>query len=163
MRVLSGMNAQAVHRCVRHAGYDGMRPASSRSSPIRRPGTMILMQPTGMMMVTVQVRNFEALVAWYRDVLGLSVLSLEPDEFCALVPPGSDGPALALATDHPDRISPRPAIGWTPTLVVEDFDATVAELHQRGVAFDAQEEGADEGYRLVRVLDPEGNPIGITT
>ena len=80
MRVLSGMNAQAVHRCVRHAGYDGMRPASSRSSPIRRPGTMILMQPTGMMMVTVQVRNFEALVAWYRDVLGLSVLSLEPDE-----------------------------------------------------------------------------------
>jgi len=46
--------------------------------------------------------------------------------------------------------------------VVGDFDATVAELRQRGVTFDAEEEGADEGYRLVRVLDPEGNPIGIT-
>ena len=123
------------------------------------------MKPTGIMMVTVQVANFSAAVDWYRDVLGLAVLYLEPDEFCMLAPPdGTDSPAgaLALATDHPGRISPRPGIGWTPTLVVEDFDATVAELRQRGVTFDAEEEGADEGYRLVRVLDPEGNPIGIT-
>lgn len=127
------------------------------------PGKMTFMQPTAMMMVTVQVRDFAAAVAWYRDVLGLSVLALEPDEFCMLVPPGSKGPALALATDHPDRISSRPGTGWAPTLVVDDFDATVAELRQRGVSFDAEEEGADEGYRLVRVLDPEGNPIGITT
>ena len=56
---------------------------------------MIVMQPTGIMIVTVQVRDFAALVAWYRDVLGLSVLSLEPDEFCELAPPGSNGPALA--------------------------------------------------------------------
>jgi catechol 2,3-dioxygenase-like lactoylglutathione lyase family enzyme len=126
------------------------------------------MRPTGIMMVTVQVANFEAAVAWYRDVLGLAVLYLEPDEFCMLAPPDgpsspAPAPALALATDHPDRISPRPGIGWAPTLIVEDFDATVAELRQRGVTFDAEEEGADEGYRLVRVLDPEGNPIAITT
>src|SRR5215831_3550967 len=124
---------------------------------------MASMTPTQVMMVTVQVRDFDAAVAWYRDLLGLSVLSLEPDEFCMLVPPGSTGSALALATDHPDRISPRPGIGWTPILVVEDFDATVTELRQRGVRFDAEEEGADEGYRLVRVLDPEGNAIGITS
>jgi catechol 2,3-dioxygenase-like lactoylglutathione lyase family enzyme len=80
-----------------------------------------------------------------------------------LAPPGSNGPALALATDHPDRIPARPGTGWTPTLVVADFDATVAELRAGGVSFDAAEEGADEGYRLVRVLDPEGNPVGITT
>ena len=121
------------------------------------------MRPTALMMVTVQVRDFDLAVAWYRDVLGLSVLELEPDEFCVLAPPGSEGPALALATDHPDRIPARPGAGWTPTLVVDDFDATVAELRQRGVTFDAEEEGADEGYRLVRVLDPEGNPVGITT
>jgi catechol 2,3-dioxygenase-like lactoylglutathione lyase family enzyme len=124
---------------------------------------MTVMKPSRVMMVTVQVGNFDVAVAWYRDVLGLSVLELEPDEFCMLVPPGSKGPALALATDHPGRISARPGSGWAPTLVVEDFDATVAELRHRGVTFDAEEEGAEEGYRLVRVLDPEGNPIGITT
>jgi catechol 2,3-dioxygenase-like lactoylglutathione lyase family enzyme len=56
---------------------------------------MTLMQPTATMMVTVQVRDFATAVAWYSDVLGLSVLSLEPDEFCMLVPPGSQGPTLA--------------------------------------------------------------------
>ena len=120
------------------------------------------MKPTGIMMVTAQVRNFDAAVEWYRDVLGLTVLWLEPGEFCSLVPPGSKGPAIALATDHPDRILPQPGVGWTPTLIVEDFDATVAELRSKGVTFDAEEEGADEGYRLVRVRDPEGNPIGIS-
>lgn len=128
-----------------------------------RTSKMSLMKPTRVTMITVQVRNFDDAVAWYRDVLGLSVLYLEPSEFCALAPPASQEPALALATDHPDRISPRPGTGWTPALVVDDFDATVAELRQRGVTFDAEEEGADEGYRLVRILDPEGNPIGITT
>lgn len=124
---------------------------------------MTLMQPIRLTMVTVQVRDFDAAVAWYRDVLGLSVSFTQPDEFCMLASSGTEEPVLALATDHPDRISPRPGIGWAPILVVEDFDATVAELRQRGVTFDAEEEGADEGYRLVRVLDPEGNPIGITT
>jgi catechol 2,3-dioxygenase-like lactoylglutathione lyase family enzyme len=124
---------------------------------------MTPMRPNRLMMVTVQVRDFDAAVAWYRDVLGLSVLWMQPAEFCMLVPPGSEEPALALATDHPDRVSPQPGTGWAPILVVEDFDATIAELRQRGVTFDAEEEGDDEGYRLVRVLDPEGNPIGITT
>jgi catechol 2,3-dioxygenase-like lactoylglutathione lyase family enzyme len=123
------------------------------------------------MMVTVQVANFAVALDWYRDVLGLAVVYLEPNEFAMLAPPDSpDGPdspdspapALALATDHPDRISAQAGVGWTPTLVVDDFDATVAELRQRGVTFDAAEEGADEGYRLVRILDPEGNAIGIT-
>jgi len=113
-------------------------------------------------MVTVQVRDFDAAVAWYRDVLGLSVTWLEPGEFCSLAFPRG-GTALALATDHPDRISERPGIGWTPVIAVDDFDATVADLRARGVTFDAEEEGADEGYRLVRVRDPEGNPVGITT
>jgi catechol 2,3-dioxygenase-like lactoylglutathione lyase family enzyme len=124
------------------------------------------MKPTGIMMITVQVANFDAAVDWYRDVLGLSVLYLEPSEFCMLAPPdstGSPAASLALATDHPDRIPRQPGSGWAPTLIVDDFDATVAELRQRGVTFDAEEEGADEGYRLVRILDPEGNPIGITT
>jgi len=118
--------------------------------------------PTGVMMVTAQVRHFDAAVEWYLDVLGLSILWIEPGEFCTRAPAGSSGPAIALATDHPDRISSSPGVGWTPILVVHDFDSAVTELKTRGVTFDAEEEGSEEGYRLVRIRDPEGNPIGIT-
>ena len=112
-------------------------------------------------MVTVQVRDFDGMVSWYRDTLGLEVVWLEPGEFCSLKT-AQGSTVLALATDHPDRISPSPGVGWTPSLAVDDFDATVANLRAAGVVFDAEEEGADEGYRLVRVRDPEGNAIGIT-
>ena len=61
----------------------------------------------------------------------------------------------------PTASSAAPGVGWAPIVSVDDFDATVAELRARGAAFDAEEEGGDEGYRLVRVRDPEGNPIGI--
>ncbi|ERR1700689_1510140 len=99
--------------------------------------------------------------AWYRDVLGLGIGWLEAGEFCALTMPGGEA-VLALATDHPDRISDRPGTGWTPSLTVDDLDDMVGRLRDQAVQFDAEEEGADEGYRLVRVRDPEGNPIGLT-
>ena len=113
-------------------------------------------------MVTVQVRDFDGMVAWYRDVLGLGIGWLEPGEFCTLTMPEGDA-VLSLATDHPDRMSDRPGAGWTPSLAVDDLDDLVGRLRDQGVQFDAEEEGADEGYRLVRVRDPEGNPIGLTT
>jgi predicted enzyme related to lactoylglutathione lyase len=113
-------------------------------------------------MVTVQVRDFDGMVAWYRDVLGLGIGWLEAGEFCTLTMPGGDA-VLALATDHPDRIGDRPGTGWTPNLAVEDLDDMVGRLRDRGVQLDGVEEGADEGYRLVRVRDPEGNFIGLTT
>src|SRR5438067_7838896 len=103
-----------------------------------------------LMMVTIQVRDFDAMVNWYRDVLGLTVLGLEPGEFCLLKGPHGSV-TIGLATDHPDRIPDRPGVGWTPTFAVDEFDAFVSDLRSRGVEFDAEEEGADEGYRLVRI------------
>jgi predicted enzyme related to lactoylglutathione lyase len=112
-------------------------------------------------MVTVQVRDFDGMVAWYRDVLGLGIGWLEAGEFCTLTLPEGEA-VLALATDHPDRISDRPGTGWAPNLAVDDLDGLLGRLRDQGAAFDAEEEGADEGYRLVRIRDPEGNAIGLT-
>jgi catechol 2,3-dioxygenase-like lactoylglutathione lyase family enzyme len=112
-------------------------------------------------MVTIQVNDFDTMVAWYRDVLGLTVGWFEPGEFCTLIAENEDGAVLALATDHPDRISHQPG-GWTPTFAVDDLDAAIAHLRSHGVELEGDEEGADEGYRLVRVRDPEGNAIGFT-
>ena len=113
-------------------------------------------------MVTLQVRNFDIMLVWYRDVLGLTVGWLEPGEFCTLISDDQEGAVLALATDHPERINAQSGVGWTPTFAVDDLDETVAYLRGRGVEFEGEEEGSDEGYRLVRVRDPEGNAIGFT-
>ena len=78
-------------------------------------------------MVTVQVRDFDGMVAWYRDVLGLGIGWLEAGEFCTLTMPGGEA-VLALATDHPDRISDRPGTGWTPGLTVDDRVECSADL-----------------------------------
>src|SRR4051812_28112926 len=109
--------------------------------------------------VTIQARDFDTLVAWYRDVLGLEIGWLEPGEFCTLTAAGG-GASIAVATYHPERLSPRPGTGWTPTFAVDDFDGTIAALRRRGVTFDAEEEGAEEGYRLVRGCGPQGKPRG---
>src|SRR5258708_28605283 len=101
------------------------------------------------------------MVAGCRDVLGIGIGWLEAGEFCTLTMPGGEA-VLALATDHPDRISDRPGTGWTPNLTVDDLDDMARRLRGQGVQFDAEAEGADEGYRLLRVRDPEGNPIGLT-
>ena len=111
--------------------------------------------------VTVQVRDLDSMVEWYRDVLGLTVVWQEPGEFCSLSPPDG-GAVIALATDHSDRINANPRTGWTPTFSVDDFDATVTALRAAGVVFDAEEEGSDEGYRLIRIQDSEGNVVGIS-
>ena len=38
---------------------------------------------TQLSLVTVQVSDFATMVAWYRDVLGLSIGWYEPNEFSA--------------------------------------------------------------------------------
>src|ERR1700691_1283662 len=167
--VLSGHGAQLrlpwFSSCCRHSVEDRIRdgkrrPARSRRIG-RRPERGAEMGVRQIAMVTVQVRDFDGMVAWYRDVLGLGIGWLEAGEFCTLTMPGGEA-VLAPPTHHPDRISDRPGTGWTPILTVDDLDDTVVRLRDEGVQFDAEEEGADEGYRLVRVRDPEGNPIGLT-
>src|SRR5260370_25963268 len=97
-------------------------------------------------MVTVQVRDFDGMVAWYRDVLGLGIGWLEAGEFCTLTMPGGDA-VLALGTDHPDRISDRPGTGGTPNLTVDDLDDMARRLRGQGMHFDAGVAGDAQGYR----------------
>src|SRR5258707_11246375 len=98
-------------------------------------------------MVTVQVRDFDGMVAWYRDVLGLGIGWLEAGEFCTLTMPGGDA-VLGLATDYPDRISGCPGTGWTANLTVEDLDDMARRLRGQGMKLCDVEAGDDGGDRL---------------
>jgi predicted enzyme related to lactoylglutathione lyase len=110
---------------------------------------------------TVYVRDWPAAMAWYRDVLGLPVLAVEEDdEFCMLAV-GSG--FLGLATDHPEYTVGDHENRLAPSLAVDDLDATIATLRDRGVRVDDRMDGEGEGYRLTRIWDVEGNRINLFT
>jgi len=108
-------------------------------------------------LVTIQVRNWASAVKWYTQVLGLPILTLDEQAgFCML---GTDGATLALASDHPDQASGIEENRLAPAFRVADFDGTVERLRSLGVRVDPRVDGGDEGYRLARVYDPEGNRL----
>jgi catechol 2,3-dioxygenase-like lactoylglutathione lyase family enzyme len=108
-------------------------------------------------LVTIQVRDWAAAVQWYTQVLGLPIITLdEEDGFCML---GTDGATLALALDHPDQAAGTEENRLAPAFRVADLNGTLERLRSLGVKVDPRIDGEDEGYRLARVYDPEGNRL----
>jgi catechol 2,3-dioxygenase-like lactoylglutathione lyase family enzyme len=108
-------------------------------------------------LVTIQVRDWAGAVRWYTQVLGLPIITVdEDDRFCML---GTDGATLALASDHPDQVAGTEENRLAPGFRVADLDATLERLRSLGVVFDPHIDGEDEGYRLARIYDPEGNRL----
>jgi predicted enzyme related to lactoylglutathione lyase len=71
------------------------------------------------------------------------------------------GPVLHLVGD--DTRDPGTRNRCAPNISVDDFDGTLAELRRRGVDVIDVVDDADDGYRLARVADLEGNELNIYT
>jgi catechol 2,3-dioxygenase-like lactoylglutathione lyase family enzyme len=108
-------------------------------------------------LVTIQVRDWAAAVQWYTQILGLPIITLdEEDRFCTL---GTHGAILALASDHPDQAAGSEENRLAPAFRVADLDGTLERLRSLGVKVDPRIDGEDEGYRLARIYDAEGNRL----
>jgi catechol 2,3-dioxygenase-like lactoylglutathione lyase family enzyme len=103
--------------------------------------------------VTVQVRDWPLMVAWYRDVLGFETMSWEEDDGFCLFTTGEGGTMLALASDHPEQSTATGENRLAPGFRVSDLDETLRRLRSTGVRIDADIDGGDEGYRLARSLE----------
>lgn len=109
--------------------------------------------------VTIQVRDWDAAVAWYTDMLGLTVAVREDDHrFCMLE---TGGAMLALASDHPEHARSLEENRIAPTFQVDDLETTVAALSAAGVTVDPEFDGGHEAYKLARIWDLEGNRINL--
>ena len=103
-------------------------------------------------------------VAFYRDVLGFSVVTDYSPAFASVTLGGMllmlAGPASSAARPMPDGRKPAPG-GWLRVqLEVDDIDREVARLRAAGVAF-RNDVISGPGGRQVLVEDPSGNPIEI--
>ena len=109
--------------------------------------------------VTLYVADWPGALAWYRDVLGLTVLYTDADRAAALITPTHRGAVLVLAR------GPASAPAWVPAFHADDVGRSVARLLDQGVVrCDDQPATAlhqRSGGQVVRLLDPEGNPFDV--
>lgn len=111
----------------------------------------------------ITTTNRARALAFYRDVLGLSVT--EDHAFAAVLDMGGVPLRLAEVADHQPQ--PQTVLGWEVT----DIRATAAALRAKGVApviydgFDQDGEGiwhAPGGALILWFRDPDGNVLSLT-
>ena len=115
--------------------------------------------------VAVMVDDLDAAIGFYRDVLGFAMLP-RPD-----FGPGTEGAWLQLGTAQVhlgtvEEMGPRSGFPHMAMHVpTAAWDATMAELEARGVAF-LMEPGTREDFgrpvRAAFICDPAGNVIELT-
>jgi glyoxylase I family protein len=115
--------------------------------------------------VAVMVDDLDAAIDFYRDILGFSMLP-RPD-----FGPGTEGAWLQLGTAqvHLGTVEEMQPAGGFPHMAMHvptaAWDATMAELAARGVAFLMEPNTREDFGRPVRaafIRDPAGNVIELT-
>jgi catechol 2,3-dioxygenase-like lactoylglutathione lyase family enzyme len=114
--------------------------------------------PLDLFMTVVQVTNWPMIVKWYTDTLGLVPIVLDGEHEFALLEAGSGRLGLkgvkAAHAAH-ERIKIR------LVFQVADVDVERARLVERGVVVSPVFDNREEGYREVRLHDPDGNSLTI--
>ncbi len=109
-------------------------------------------------MTEVRVRDWRDSVRWYRDVLGLRVVLEDgPGQF-ALLEVRAGGGRVALKGGADEDRGGRGTVRLV--FEVDDVDEWLINLGALGVAVEGPSTST-EGYREIRVGDPDGTPIGL--
>src|SRR5262245_3662340 len=112
--------------------------------------------------VRYMVDDVEAAIAFYTEMLGFEVLTSAAPAF-ADVKRGNlrlllAGPTSSAGRPMPDGAKPGPG-GWNRIhFIVEDIDAEVAGLRERGAAF-RNDVISGPGGRQILLEDPSGNVV----
>ncbi len=103
-------------------------------------------------MIEIRLAHWVASSRWYVDVLGLKPVLEDPARRFLLLQAGPGRIALKEGRAPGDRGAVR------LIFQVGDVDLTRGQLIARGVSV-SEPTQSDEGYREVRLSDPEGTPI----
>jgi lactoylglutathione lyase len=107
----------------------------------------------GLYCVELRTENWDTLVAWYREVLGLRVLVRVIDDGYALLEAGETRLAL-LARRSPGDATSRVSLAFE----VSDVRQLCARLKAAGSSV-THPQRDQEGLREANTLDPDGNRV----
>ena len=114
--------------------------------------------------VLISTADFPAMLAFYRDVLGLSAIYEDPDP--ELHEPGVDWAAfdaggMRLELFGTPDVEPieRERVAVVPAFRVEGLDTVIERLQGRGVVF--TERGREAWGAYANLRDPDGNLLNL--
>jgi catechol 2,3-dioxygenase-like lactoylglutathione lyase family enzyme len=119
-----------------------------------------VIDPTAMVNVRYMVDDVEEAVAFYTTVLDFEVLTNTPPAFANVISGNLrlllSGPTSSAGRPMSDGTKPGPG-GWNRIhLIVDDIEAEVARLRDRGARF-RNDIIEGPGGKQVLLLDPSGN------
>jgi predicted enzyme related to lactoylglutathione lyase len=107
-------------------------------------------------MTVIRVTSWSTIVRWYTETLGLKAVMLDTEHEFALLSAGNG----RLGIQGTREARPPSARGMIRLVFqVANLDRQRESLLAQGVAVSEPLENHDEGYREVRLQDPEGNSL----
>jgi predicted enzyme related to lactoylglutathione lyase len=110
-------------------------------------------------MVVMYVRDWTGMLEWYQSRLDLEAVFVEPDHRFAVLGLPAGGPVLHLVGD--ENREPGTRNRCVANFAVDDFDGSLRDFRARGIDVLDVVNDEDDGYRLARIADPEGNELNI--
>jgi catechol 2,3-dioxygenase-like lactoylglutathione lyase family enzyme len=127
--------------------------------PARGAGRLTFLQR-----VPVVVRDQDRAIAWYRDVLGLTVVARDPDTHYVELALGPGAPALSLISPRAEWGEPyysetkaRMGIRTGVVFQTDSVEALELRLRNAGATIQRPVELQPWGERTLSFLDPDGN------
>jgi hypothetical protein len=103
-------------------------------------------------LVELKAADWPGTLRWYEDALGLSVVLRDEEHGFALLASGGTRIGLKRSAERADA-------GCRLIFQVDDLEAARVRLDERGVGTSPPSENTREGYREIRLTDPEGTPV----
>lgn len=116
------------------------------------------MEIKGLVWVGTATERYDATVAFFREMLGLSVFHQSPALTVLVAPGGEWVEVFGPGHEHYGEFDTGPVVEF----LVEDLEAARAELEGRGVEFLHENHGW-EGFTWAHFRAPDGNIYGITS
>jgi len=113
--------------------------------------------PTALESLTLIVSDLEVATRFYRDVLGLRVISEFPGDYAALQV--ADGTTLGLHVPHEGHSHHVESAGIEIGFTVDDLNAWYSRLIGEGVQFLRAPTDMPWGTREAQLTDPDGHVV----
>jgi predicted enzyme related to lactoylglutathione lyase len=118
---------------------------------------MVAQAPYSLSIVCLEVRDWPGMVVFYRDVLGLEAIELDPESEYGWLRAGPITLALRGVSEPAATQGTRVSLQFEVPII----ERAVEALERAGCRFYIKRMNADDSYKIAYCYDPEGNALAV--